>query len=77
MTPSNPPVLYPYISRINAAKFLCVSVQQIDKLISCGTLTAFYVGRKIILRRDELELKVKKRELPALPRPRPKGKVQP
>lgn len=44
-----------YISRINAAAYLDCSVQLIDKWIRQGKLEPHYAGRKVILRRDELQ----------------------
>ena len=74
---ARPSASYPYISRVDAARFLCVSVQQIDKWRLAETLHAFRVGRKIIFRLDEVALLVETGGLPVMPRPRPKGKVRP
>lgn len=74
---AKPLAAFPYISRLDAARFLCVSVQQIDKYIFCGKLTALRVGRKIIFRRAELEQLVETGSLPVLPRLRPKSRVRP
>jgi hypothetical protein len=70
------PVPYPYISRVDAARFLCVSVQQIDKYIFCGTLHPLHVGRKIIFRRAELEHLAETDALPVMPRLRPQSEVK-
>ncbi len=49
-----------YLSRVNAAALLDVSVPYIDKLIRCGVVTPRRVGfgkngpRKILLLREEL-----------------------
>jgi excisionase family DNA binding protein len=44
-----------YISRINAAAFLDCSVQLIDKWIRQGKIEPIYLGRKVVLRRDQLQ----------------------
>jgi excisionase family DNA binding protein len=43
-----------FIGRIGAAGLLDVSPQTIDKFIRTGRLRAFHVGRKVIVRKDEL-----------------------
>jgi excisionase family DNA binding protein len=43
-----------FIGRIRAAAMLDISPQTLDKLIRQGTLKAFRVGRRVILRRDDL-----------------------
>jgi excisionase family DNA binding protein len=43
-----------FISRIAAAELLCVDVQTIDALVRRAQLSAYRVGRRVILRRDEL-----------------------
>jgi hypothetical protein len=65
----------PYIGRIDAARFACCSVQQIDKWISCDVLHPRKVGRKIILLKAELARAIETNGLPVMPRP--KGKVKP
>ncbi|MFZ1919811.1 MAG: helix-turn-helix domain-containing protein [Terriglobales bacterium] len=60
---------YPFIARVDAAKFLVVSVQQIDKYILAGVLHPLKVGRKVIFRRDELLRLVETGGFPVLPRP--------
>jgi excisionase family DNA binding protein len=43
-----------FVGRIRAAELLDVSPQTIDKFIRRGQLRAFHIGRKIVLRWDEL-----------------------
>jgi excisionase family DNA binding protein len=43
-----------FISRLAAAELLCVDVQTIDALVRRAQLSAYRVGRRVILRRDEL-----------------------
>ena len=43
-----------FIGRIRAAAMLDINPQTLDKLIRQGTLKAFRVGRRVILRRDDL-----------------------
>ncbi|MFI5107974.1 MAG: helix-turn-helix domain-containing protein [Terriglobales bacterium] len=43
-----------YISRYDAAAFLCVNVQTIDKLIRDKAVRASRMGRRVIVRRDDL-----------------------
>lgn len=43
-----------FISRVRAAEMLDCSVQLIDKLIHENKLRGFRVGRKVIVRQDEL-----------------------
>ena len=43
-----------FLSRIHAAEMLDVSVQLIDKFVSLGQLQAFRLGRKVVIKKDEL-----------------------
>jgi len=43
-----------YVGRTRAAALLDVSPQTIDKYVHTGRLRAFHVGRKVVVRRDEL-----------------------
>jgi excisionase family DNA binding protein len=43
-----------FVGRIRAAAILDVNPQTIDKFIRRGQLRAFRIGRKIVVRRDEL-----------------------
>jgi len=43
-----------FVGRIRAAEILDVSPQTIDKFIRTGRLRAFHVGRKVVVRQDEL-----------------------
>jgi len=43
-----------FISRVRAAEMLDCSVQLIDKFIRENRLRGFHVGRKVIVRQDEL-----------------------
>jgi excisionase family DNA binding protein len=43
-----------FVGRIRAAELLDVSPQTIDKLIRNNSLRAFHVGRKVVVRHDEL-----------------------
>jgi Helix-turn-helix domain len=63
-----------FISRKDAAEYLCISEQQIDKWRANGVLPERRVGRKIIFCRADLLWRVEKGLLGPLPRP--KGKVQ-
>jgi len=52
--PTSPAESVQYISRVDAAAFLCVNVQTIDKLIRDKAVRASRVGRRVIVRRDDL-----------------------
>jgi excisionase family DNA binding protein len=43
-----------YVGRIPAASLLDVNPQTIDKFIRLGQLRAFRIGRKVVVRQDEL-----------------------
>jgi excisionase family DNA binding protein len=43
-----------FVGRIRAAQLLDVSPQTIDKFIRSGRLRAYRIGRKVIVRKDEL-----------------------
>jgi hypothetical protein len=43
-----------FIGRIRGAALIDVSPQTIDKYIRRGQLRAFHIGRKVVVRRDEL-----------------------
>jgi excisionase family DNA binding protein len=43
-----------FVGRIRAAALLDVNPQTIDKYIRRGQLRAFHIGRKVVVRRDEL-----------------------
>jgi excisionase family DNA binding protein len=43
-----------FVGRIHAAAMLDVNPQTLDKLIREGALKAFRIGRRVIVRRDEL-----------------------
>ena len=43
-----------FLGRTRAAEFLDVSPQTVDKLIHRGQLRAFRIGRRVVVRRDEL-----------------------
>jgi excisionase family DNA binding protein len=43
-----------FISRVHAAAILDADEQLIDKLIKQGKLPAFKIGRKVIVRKDDL-----------------------
>jgi excisionase family DNA binding protein len=59
---------FPYVSRVDAAKLLTVGVQQIDKLVRAKVLTPYYVGRKVIFRREEVLHKLETGGFPVLTR---------
>jgi excisionase family DNA binding protein len=44
----------PFVSRVHAAAMFDCSVQLIDKFIKCGKLKAYRLGRKVLVRREEL-----------------------
>jgi excisionase family DNA binding protein len=54
MPKATPSEKSPFVSRVHAAEMLDCSVQLIDKFIKCGTLKAYRLGRKVILRREDL-----------------------
>jgi excisionase family DNA binding protein len=43
-----------FISRRDTATLLCVDPQTIDALVRCGKLSAYRVGRRVILSRSEV-----------------------
>lgn len=43
-----------FVGRIRAAALLDVNPQTVDKYIRRGQLRAFHIGRKVVVRRDEL-----------------------
>jgi excisionase family DNA binding protein len=43
-----------FIGRIRAAELLDCSTQTLDKFIRAGRLRAFRIGRKVVVRQDEL-----------------------
>jgi excisionase family DNA binding protein len=58
---SNEPVQF--VGRIGAAAMLDVDPQTIDKIIRRGQLRAFRVGRRVVVRRDELMRLVEANEI--------------
>lgn len=50
----NPAQKCQFLGRIRAAELLDVSPQTIDKFIRTGRLRAFRIGRKVVVRQDEL-----------------------
>lgn len=54
MAKDKPPADSQFLSRIHAAQMLDVSVQLIDKFVLSGQLQAFRLGRKVVIRKDEL-----------------------
>jgi excisionase family DNA binding protein len=52
-----------FLGRIRAAEFLDCSPQTIDKFIHTGRLRAFRIGRKVIVRQDELLQLVERSEI--------------
>jgi excisionase family DNA binding protein len=51
-----------YINRINAARYLDCSEQLIDKFLRNGKLTPYYLGRKVLLLRSQVEALVERRD---------------
>ena len=49
---TNPP---PFITRAEAAALLRLSNRSLDKLIAAGEVPAFRLGRRVLIRRAELE----------------------
>jgi excisionase family DNA binding protein len=43
-----------FVGRIRGAAMLDINPQTLDKLIRNGSLKAFRIGRRVIVRRDEL-----------------------
>jgi excisionase family DNA binding protein len=55
MSKSKPSSVDPqFLSRTHAAELLDVSPQLIDKFVLLGRLRAFRLGRKVVVRKDEL-----------------------
>ncbi len=54
MPKTKPSEQSPFISRVHSAETLDCSVQLIDKLINCGKLKAYRLGRKVLIRREDL-----------------------
>jgi excisionase family DNA binding protein len=52
-----------FISRMRAAQILDCSPQTIDKFIRSGRLRAYHVGRKVVVRLDELIRQVEANEI--------------
>jgi excisionase family DNA binding protein len=52
-----------FISRIRAAELLDVSPQTIDKFIHRGQLRAFRIGRKVLVRQEDLFQLVEENEV--------------
>ena len=53
----------PQLGRVRAAELLDCSPQLIDKLIRKGTLRAFRVGKKVLLREDDLRRMLEEAEV--------------
>jgi hypothetical protein len=51
---SKPTVDVQFISRVHAAAILDANPQLVDQLIKKGRLAAFKIGRKVIVRKDDL-----------------------
>jgi excisionase family DNA binding protein len=54
MPKAKPSETSPFISRVHAAEMMDCSVQLIDKFIVCGKLKAYRLGRKVLIRREDL-----------------------
>ena len=52
-----------YLGRLRAAEFVDCSPQTIDKFIHTGRLRAFRIGRKVVVRQDELLRLVERSEI--------------
>lgn len=52
-----------FVGRIRAAELLDCSPQLIDKFIRLGRLRAFHLGRKVVVRHDELYKLVEANEI--------------
>ena len=67
MTKNKPAVSAPepaqFISRREAAALLTVNVQSIDKLIRSGVLPAYQLGRRILIKKDQLLRMVEAHEI--------------
>lgn len=50
--PRSPAESAVFVTRRQSAEMLSCSIQLIDKLINAGTLEAFQVGRKVLLRKN-------------------------